>query len=416
MKLLVRSVLENWIYSRILARMPSLQNQPKTVLIYRSDLLPVSETFVLAQANTMTRFLPRFAGLRRVRPGLEIPANAVVATQGDGIIDTIRRNTYKLTGFAPGFIRKVQELNAQLIHAHFATDGVFAMPLARKIGIPLIVTLHGFDATIFDSEHARSAAGRLYLRRRAKLWDEAALFLCVSDFILNKALEAGFPANKLRRHYIGINQKEFFRPTQDAECDSILFIGRLVEKKGCELLIRAVGLLKERRPKVKLTIVGDGFLRGMLENLAKSLEVDCKFLGSCSSNEVRNLLQRSTLLCSPSITARNGDSEGLPIVILEAQAMGVPVVSFRHGGIAETVIHGETGLLAPEGDYEMLAEHLLRVLEDNDLRTRLSNRSVEWISRNFNLEKRTRELEDIYEDVLSGDSVLGHRATAAAKH
>ena len=95
--------------------------------------------------------------------------------------------------------------------------------------------------------------------------------------------------------------------------------------------------------------------------------------------------------------------------------MGVPVVSFRHGGIAETVIHGETGLLAPEGDYEMLAEHLLRVLEDNDLRTRLSNRSVEWISRNFNLEKRTCELEDIYEDVLSGDSVLGHRATAAAK-
>jgi glycosyltransferase involved in cell wall biosynthesis len=115
------------------------------------------------------------------------------------------------------------------------------------------------------------------------------------------------------------------------------------------------------------------------------------------------MLQETSLVCLPSRTARNGDSEGLPIILLEAQAMGVPVVSSFHAGISEAVIHGETGLLAPEGDYCTVAQHLLLLLQREDLRGLYGSRAARWVRQAFDIESQTRELEGIYEEVLVGD-------------
>jgi glycosyltransferase involved in cell wall biosynthesis len=113
------------------------------------------------------------------------------------------------------------------------------------------------------------------------------------------------------------------------------------------------------------------------------------------------MLQRATIFCAPSRTAKSGDSEGLGIVFLEAQAMGVPVVSSFHGGIPEAVIHGETGLLAPEGDYHTLAEHLQLLLRREDLRALYGARGIQWIREAFDIEMLTNGLEDIYEEILA---------------
>ncbi len=213
-----------------------MPNQPsKRVLIFRSELLAISETFVLAQAKALTRFKPRFVGLRRMSPSLQVPEDAIVAAQGDGLAHKCRRRLYKQFGVATDFHRKVREVDAHLIHAHFATDGVLALPLARKLDLPLVVTLHGRDVTISDKELSQSWAGRLYLRRRESMWEQATAFLCVSDFIKASAIRAGFPPDKLRTHYIGVDRGEFRRTAEPSLPESVLFAGRLVEKKGLRL-------------------------------------------------------------------------------------------------------------------------------------------------------------------------------------
>ncbi len=386
-----------------------IQNESKRrVLIYRNDLLPISETFILGQVHALRRFEPRFVGLRRVTPSLEIPDNSIVAADDDNPLRQFIQGVYKITGIGPGFHRRAQDAGAHLIHAHFAIDGVLALPLAKKLGLPLIVTLHGYDITVSDREHARYPTGRLYLRRRRRLWEQAALFLCDSDFLRVEAVKLGFPESKLRTHYIGVDRKAFCRADGSSDEASVLFVGRLVEKKGCDLLIRAMSLVQQELPNVGLTIIGDGPMRDSLEKLAESLGVKGNFLGSRSSAQIKQMLQRATIFCAPSRTAKNGDSEGLGIVFLEAQAMGVPVVSSLHGGIPEAVIHGETGLLAPEGDYDTLAEHLLLLLQREDLRFLYGSRGVEWVRKTFDIEMQGRRLEDTYEEVLAEKAGTSH--------
>lgn len=372
------------------------------VLIFKSDLLPISETFILAQANALRRFKPQFVGLRRVNPSLKIPANAIVAADGQSSLRRFHYGIYKAMGIGPAFHKMVEDCGAQLVHAHFAVDGVFALPLAKRLGIPLIVTLHGHDVTMSDTEYSKSRTGRIYLRRRRSLWERATLFLCVSDFIRVKALEAGFPEGKLRTHYIGVDHGAFCRAGESSDHGSVLFVGRLVEKKGCDLLIRAASIVQQEFPNLLLIIIGDGPMRESLEKLATRLGVRCLFVGPASSEQVKQMLQRATIFCVPSRRAKDGDSEGLGIVFLEAQAMGVPVVSSLHGGVPEAVIHGETGLLAPEGDYQTLAEHLRVLLSSENLRTLYGSRGMQWVRSTFDIETQTQRLEDIYEGILAG--------------
>lgn len=378
-----------------------MPNEPsKRVLIFRSELLAISETFVLAQARALTRFEPRFVGLRRMNPSLQVPEDAIVAAEGDGLRHKCRRRLYKQLGVAIDFHRKVREAGAHLIHAHFATDGVLALPLAKKLNIPLVVTLHGYDVTISEKELSQSWTGRLYLRRRKKMWEQATAFLCVSDFIKASAIKAGFPPAKLRTHYIGVDRDEFRRTGEPSLRESVLFVGRLIEKKGCDSLIRAMESVQRQLPHATLTVVGDGPMRRSLVDLAGTLGVQCNFLGSQSSEQIKALLQQATIVCVPSRTASNGDSEGLPIFILEAQSMCVPVVGTSHAGIPEAVIHGETGLLGPEGDSGMLTKNLLLLLQSQDLRSEYSARGAQRLATTFEMEAQTRKLEDIYDEIL----------------
>ena len=336
-------------------------------------------------------------------PSLQVPEDAIVAAQGDGLAHKCRRRLYKQFGVATDFHRKVREVDAHLIHAHFATDGVLALPLAKKLDLPLVVTLHGRDVTISDKELSQSWAGRLYLRRRESMWEQATAFLCVSDFIKASAIKAGFPPDKLRTHYIGVDRGEFRRTAEPSLPESVLFAGRLVEKKGCDLLIRAMASVQQQLPHATLTVVGDGPMRPSLVDLADTLGVRCNFLGSQSSDQIKVLLQQATIVCVPSRTASNGDCEGLPIFLLEAQSMCVPVVGTFHAGIPEAVIHGETGLLGPEGDVCELAKNLLLLLQSQDLRSEYSLRAAQRMATTFEMAAQTRKLEDIYDEILVGN-------------
>jgi glycosyltransferase involved in cell wall biosynthesis len=375
----------------------------ETVLIFRKALLPISETFIEAQAGALRSFRPQYVGLLPAARSLPLPHDAILLARTRSLRSLGGANLYGWTGIAPRFHRRARVTRPALIHAHFAPDGSTALPLADAMQVPLLVTLHGYDVTMADKYLGKTPAGKLYLIRRQRLWERASLFLCVSEFIRDRALEAGFPKEKLRVHFIGVD-RQIFRPAEGRTGKLVLFVGRLVPKKGCIHLLHAMRRVQDAEPSARLMILGDGPLRASLEKSAQDLQLRVEFLGGQPGSVVRESIRRASLLCIPSITAPDGGSEGLGMVILEAQAMGRPVVGFRTGGIPEAIREGVTGLLAPAGDEASLAQQILRYLQDEAFWQSSSTQGINWIAERFDLDRQTRELEAIYRECQSSNS------------
>jgi glycosyltransferase involved in cell wall biosynthesis len=158
--------------------------------------------------------------------------------------------------------------------------------------------------------------------------------------------------------------------------------------------------VQQRVPEARLIIIGDGEFRETLEKLNIELGVKAEFLGEQSQQTIRWWQERSRVFCGPSVTLSDGMSEAFGNVFTEAQAMGVPVVSFRHGGIPETMCEGVTGLLAPERDVEQLAAHLLRFLTDDDFWRYSREEGMAWVRKHFDVRSQTEKLETIYDAII----------------
>ncbi len=366
------------------------------VLIYRSDLLPPSETFIAAQAAALRRYRPVFAGTRRSRPSLPLPGGRVaLAWERTG-----ERLLFQQSGYAPAFAAAARAHGPALIHAHFALDGAEAVPLARSLRLPLIVTLHGYDVMRSDAAHRTHRRGRLYLAHREQLWAQAGLFVCVSEAIRRRALALGFPPRKLRTLPIGIDTVALTIAAPLTSEPRILFLGRLVPKKGCDVLIRAMERVQQSLPEARLTIAGDGPERQALEASAARHTRGTRFLGMQTPEHVRTLMQSSRCLAAPSLAAPDGDAEGLPTVLCEALALGLPVASTVHSGIPELIRHGEHGLLCPEGDDETLAEHLLALCAPDGPALQFRSAGRARVEGSFDLETQTGVLEELYDEAL----------------
>jgi colanic acid/amylovoran biosynthesis glycosyltransferase len=361
------------------------------ILIFKETVLPRSETFILAQMQALRNVSARLIGLEEVPSGLPLPSKPILLSRTPGGAAALRAKIYRRSGIAPLFHAKARRETPALLHAHFASGGLTAIPLARSLGVPLLVTLHGSDVTVkWASAESMRRLGR-----------EAALFLCVSRFIRERAIAAGLPEEKLRVHYIGVDLGQFQAPRTDATGAGVLFVGRLVEKKGCVYLLRAMASVQQTYPDCLLTVIGDGPLRGSLESQARELGVTCRFLGAQPPAIVCEHLQQTRIFCAPSVTAENGDSEGLGMVFAEAQAMGIPVVSSLHGGIPEVVVDDRTGLLVNERDHEALAAAIASLLADASLWEQFRHNARAHIEHSFDLAKQTAELETIYQDLMA---------------
>jgi colanic acid/amylovoran biosynthesis glycosyltransferase len=372
-----------------------------TVLIFRERLLAPSETFITEQAKRLNRYRPVLVGLRRTRPSLQYPQSDILLREGDRFIDKLAASLYRKRPMGLNFFRRLRATNASIIHAHFAIDAMQALPIARKLDIPLIVSLHGSDVTSTDRALQVSRSGRHYVQHRERLYGEATAFICVSNFIRDAALRAGFPESKLRVHYTGIDCEQF-RPSDILRDPKlILFVGRLVEVKGCEHVIRAMALVQQCHPDAHLEIIGDGPLRPNLEALAAALSIRAKFRGVQSPLEVAQSMARARVLCNPSIKASSGQMEGFGMVFAEAQAVGTPVVSFSHAAIPEVVNHGQTGLLCIEGDIGALADSVQTLLDNSALWTSMSRKGPDWVSERFDISRQTGALELLYDDCVT---------------
>jgi colanic acid/amylovoran biosynthesis glycosyltransferase len=365
----------------------------RTAVIFRERIISPTETFIVGQAQSLRRYRPILVGLRRTEPALRHQLPEVIFRNGCGTVDKIAARLFRYAPIAQGFYHRLRATSPALIHAHFAMDGVLALPIADALGLPLIVSLHGYDVTPTDAHFRESYSGKYYLSHREELFSRASAFICVSRSMRETALRRGFPEQKLHVHYTGVNCGALSGRVVERDPKLILFVGRLVEAKGCEFVIRAMALVQERDPLAHLEIIGDGPLRNELESLALSLGVHAHFVGTLDPEAVRRRMLRSFVLCNPSVT-----SEGFGMVFAEAQSVGTPVVSCMHSAIPEVVSDGETGLLCPARMPGRLAEALLTFLKNDLFWERASRRSVSWVQENFDIEKQALKLEELYDE------------------
>jgi glycosyltransferase involved in cell wall biosynthesis len=382
-------------------------SQHKTVLVVRSELLPYSETFVKEQALAYTGWRPVFVGLKRI-PGLPVEdLNIRLLPTTTSLPGRAYRKLLRSLRIAPpGIRRRLLPESASLIHVHFGTDAVDHWDWIRSFDVPVVVTLHGYDINIHKQwwqQPAQSPARRRYPDRLLKLASDPRVhFVAVSRAIKERAIEWGIAAERISVRYIGVDLN-VFRPAGlpiERRPPRILFVGRLAEKKGVEYLIRAFAAVKAQLPAAELVIVGDGRLRAKLELLASQLKLPVTFLGSLSSQQIKQELQQTRVFCSPSVTAENGDAEGLPIVILEAQACGVPVVTSARGGAREGIIDGVTGFAFKEKDVADLSNRLLLLLQDARKAASMGRSGRRNMEEKFDLRSCTESLEHLYDTLM----------------
>jgi len=375
---------------------------PKRVAVYRRVWLNRSETFVRDHVLALRRWRPTAVTSSLLDDPLAVPGVDVVqGREGEATRRLLDRLPQRLAGSHQERLERqlrqaLRRLRPDLVHAHFGTDAAVVAPVAAALGIPMVVTWHGYDATQYDEALAGSDAGRLLLERREQILAGSAGTIAVSGFIAGELERKGADPQRTDVIPCGVDTESFTvgPPPPDG---GLLFVGRLVEKKGVADLIEALAGLSSAP---SLTVIGDGPLRAGLQERAAGVGVRVEFLGLRSSEEVRAAMARASVVVVPSRRASNGDCEGLPVVSMEAAASGRPVIAYAHSGLVESVLDQRTGLLVPEGDVAGLATAIEKLGADPDLLREYGAAARAHAVANFDIRSTTARIEAVYDKAL----------------
>ena len=295
--------------------------------------------------------------------------------------------------------RVLRAVQPDVIHAQFGHRAVSVTPLAQRLGIPLIVTFHGYDLTALATRPG-------WKPRYRRLYKQAAVLHGVSTHICDRLIALGAPPDKVKRHYIGIDLSRFpLRPPLDppakGEAIRCLHVGRLVEKKSPLKLVEAFAHARSLlggSPPLRLAIAGDGPLLEATKARAAALGVAdaVEVLGSVPHAQVAELLRESHLYTQHCLTAADGDQEGLGMTFLEASAVGLPIVATCHGGVPDAVLDGTTGILVDEGDTAAMGRAIAELATDPARRQALADAGRRHVEEHFDLQKQVAKLRTIY--------------------
>jgi colanic acid/amylovoran biosynthesis glycosyltransferase len=278
-----------------------------------------------------------------------------------------------------------------VVLAEYGTTGAFITPACRAAKVPLVVHFHGFDASRYSVlEEFKESYHRMFAY--------ASKVIAVSKSMRQKLLDMGCPADKLVVNPYGPDPA-FFDVKPDYGANDILAVGRLTEKKAPHLLLLAFQGALKTCPGLRLRVIGDGELRSVCEDLVKALgikETVC-FEGAVSPATIRERMAASFLFVQHSVTARDGDSEGTPVAVLEAGAAGLPVVSTRHAGIPEVVIPGETGSLVDERDVAGMSAAIADFALDRAVAQKMGAAARRHIASHFTMEQHLSVINEAIE-------------------
>ena len=286
-----------------------------------------------------------------------------------------------------------------IIHCHFGPNGLLGVGL-RNAGVlrgRLVTSFHGHDFT----RYVASNGNRVY----DALFKHGDFFLPVSQHCRDTLIRLGCAENKMAVHHMGVDcYRLAFSPVRPPKSGPIriVSIARFVEKKGLEYGIRAMAKVIDRYPDVEYDIIGDGPLWNRCARLIEELATGAKvhLQGWKDRQETYSLLRKSHIFLCPSVTSVDGDKEGIPVVLMEAMAIGLPVVTSWHSGIPELVQDGISGLLVAERDVDGLADRLLYLLEHPEMWPGMGRAGREFVEKNYDMDKLNDRLVDIFRGLL----------------
>jgi glycosyltransferase involved in cell wall biosynthesis len=280
--------------------------------------------------------------------------------------------------------------------AEYGPTGVAVMEACRRASLPLIVHFHGYDAS---DQRILAEYNEGYQR----LFSTAAAIIVGSKDMEAGLLALGAPQNKINYNPVGVDGSFFKQAHPAQQPPHFLAVGRFVDKKAPHLTLLAFSQVAQVYPEARLTMYGEGALWEACKQLAKALELADKvsFPGSCPHGEVAAAMQKTRAFVQHSLKPTFGDSEGTSLSVLEAGASGLPVVATRHGGIKDTVIHGETGFLVDERDINGMAAYMLKLAQEPELAGAMGRRARQHICANYSMEKSIAGLWKIIQNIIA---------------
>ena len=292
-----------------------------------------------------------------------------------------------------------------IIQCHFGHIGYLAV-LAREIGAvsgKVVTTFHGVDIAAQLEQGPADYCQDLF--------ENGELFLPISERWKDGLTKLGCDPNKINIHRMGIDTRKFSSARHEIDNQKkiiILTVARLVEKKGIEYGVRAVSKILRENPNVNIEyqIVGSGELETSLKQLVNDLNTNenIKFLGRKRQEDVIELMRHADIMLAPSVTSSEGDQEGIPVSLMEALAMRLPIVSTQHSGIPELVQEGKFGFLVPERDVDALADKLEYLIQNPALRQEMGKLGQAHVEEHYDIDKLNDRLVHLYQELLKQEN------------
>ena len=367
------------------------------VLIVMPERGGYSETFIRAQIERLPAYVSLLVGSvpnMTNEDGVELVPR--IGQVGRGALGRLfgRRATRWLDQF--WLRRHLSVRHIDVVLAEYGTRGIQMISACRRTGIPLVTHFYGYDGsarTIFEK----------YERDYRRLFQHGGPLVVVSRHMAARLTSIGADPATLSVIACGVDPQPGTVTPAFEDPPLFLAVARFVEKKAPHMTLLAFAALVRDVPEARLTMVGDGPLLGPCKQLARALGIEScvEFLGALPHDRLPALYRSSRAFVQHSMEASNGDTEGLPVAILEASAAGLPVVSTLHAGIPEAVIDGETGYLVPEGAIDEMADRLRALANDRALAQRLGSAAQRHVTANFALDDTLGRLEDVLESAIA---------------
>lgn len=352
-----------------------------------------SETFIQAHKNLLEgNIFFYYDGLLPTK----LEEGLVINSRKSRIVDIVKGH-YRLNKFSldeQALITSFKNNKIDLVFAEYGGTGEKIIPVCQALNLPLIVHFHGYDVSQLDQQEKNS--------NYRNVFEYACYVVCVSQKMKRDILHLGCDEKKIIYTPCG-PRSEFFEVNPGFDNLQFLAAGRFVNKKAPYYLILAFKRVLEVFPEAQLKIAGDGELWNTCKNLIQyyGLEKNIHLLGVVTPEEFKDLLGNSIAFVQHSVTAVDGDAEGTPVTILEASAAGLPVISTKHAGIPDVVIHKQTGLLVDEHDVPGMADHMIQLLENKKIAREMGENGRQNVSQNFTLIKHIDILNSIIVKALN---------------
>ena len=300
-----------------------------------------------------------------------------------------RLQTYRLA-------RWIKKNKIQVVLAEFGPVGEQVIDACRQVNVPLVVHFHGDDA------HAKKFI--VPYNGYQRLTRHATAVIGVSKPMVKQLISLGFPKEKVHLIPYGIDTAFFAQGSPRSSPPDFVAVGRFVDKKAPHLTILAFSSVLQEVPNATLTLIGTGPLLTACKVLVDALQIteQVTFRGVCSPEQVQLQLQRSRAFLMHSVTPDTGGKEGTPLSILEASATGLPVVSTRHAGIPEAIVHGTSGFLVEERDIKRMAHYMTVLAKDASLAQQMGEAGQKHIAAHYNLSEQIAKLAAMIKRTAGG--------------